>query len=295
MLSAETGGAVDFSKNFMPERLTPLFHTPVYHRLNLAQRRRYNQLHACYLNEQTIFFESVMARPILQCYPGRVSRGLAAGLGEFMQEEERHSAMFRALNRACAPAIYGGTDFHAIRLGAAVRWPLRWWVQCAGRFPLFLWLLLIQEERAMFYAGEFLAEADHLEPAFVAAQRKHLADEVGHVRWDEQLLDEVWPRTTPAWRRVNARLLAWLLREFFVLPRRSGWRVVELLLAEFPELRGRKAEWRDALRGLADNREFHRLAYSWEVTPRAFARFECEPEFRDIGRVLPCFHRAKTG
>ena len=58
--------AIDFSRYFMPERLTPLFHTPSYAHLSEEQRRRYNQLHACYLNEQTIFFERVMAQPILE-------------------------------------------------------------------------------------------------------------------------------------------------------------------------------------------------------------------------------------
>ena len=62
---------IDFSKRFMPERLTPLFYAPIYARLTDAQRLRYNQLHAFYLNEQTIFFESEMARHILQDFASR--------------------------------------------------------------------------------------------------------------------------------------------------------------------------------------------------------------------------------
>ena len=56
---------IDFSRRFIPDRLTPLYHTPVYAQLSDAQRLRYNQLHASYFNEQTIFFESAMAQHIL--------------------------------------------------------------------------------------------------------------------------------------------------------------------------------------------------------------------------------------
>jgi hypothetical protein len=271
----------------MPERLTPLFHTPSYARLTAEHRRRYNQLHACYLNEQTIFFECVMARPILKsmtrvALPDLVARTLPT----FMAEEAAHSEMFRALNRRCRPDLYARVDFHFVRLSPVARASLGAWVRVADRFPMFLWLLLIQEERAMYYATEFL-RVDGLEPGFVAVQREHLADETGHVRWDEQLLEHIWPRTNPAWRQFNARLFRWLMREYFTIPRRSGMRVVAALVDEFPALRDAWPELSRAMLGLADAPGFHRTAYSREVTPRTFARFDRTPEFRVLGEVLP--------
>ena len=138
----------------------------------------------------------------------------------------------------------------------------------------------------MFYAREFLAAADRLEPSFVAVQRRHLADEVGHVRWDEQLLDWIWPALGPRRRRLNARIFAWLMREYFVTPKRSGLRVVRTLVAEYPELRPRWPELRGEMLGLDSNPEFHRSAYSRDATPRSFARFDRTPEFWPMAGAL---------
>jgi len=271
----------------MPEHLTPLYHAPGYKRLSEGQRLRYNQLQATYFNEQTIFFESAMARPILT---GLLSRKLPAeltrGLKMFIAEEAEHSRMFRELNHRCSPERYGQGDFHFIRLSPLAARGLKQWVRRPGLFPFFLWLLLIQEERALFCAKEFLHERNRLEPHFLAAQRRHLADEVGHIQWDEQLLDGVWPQTGKLTRRINARLFAWMMGEYFTTPKRSGLRVVSELLKEFPDLQPSWPELRDQILRLGRNQEFNLLCYSRTVTPKAFTRFDQWPEFRSLGKTL---------
>jgi hypothetical protein len=147
--------------------------------------------------------------------------------------------------------------------------------------------LLIQEERALFYAKTFLEDAGELEPNFVAAQRRHLVDEVGHIRWDEELLDWAWPRTGARWRRFNARLFAWMIGEYFTTPKRSGLRVVAELVKEFPELKPLWSALRNQMLQLSQNREFNLRCYSRLVTPKAFARFDQWPEFASLARVLP--------
>lgn len=279
---------IDFSRRFIPERLTPLYHTPGYTLLTSQQRLRYNQLHASYFNEQTIFFESAMAQHILRCFVVRKLPGaLVEGLRRFVAEEAEHSMMFRVLNHQCLPAVYADGDFHFIRVPLISLAFLRQWVGRAHWFPFFLWILLIQEERALFYAKEFLNEAGDLEPHFVAAQRRHLADEVGHIQWDEELLDWVWPRLGNVWRGVNARLFIWMMGEYFTTPKRSGVHVVAELVKEFPALQPRWRELRHQMLQLSQNREFNLLCYSRAVTPKAFARFDRWPEFRPLGKVLP--------
>ena len=145
----------------------------------------------------------------------------------------------------------------------------------------------------MYYAAEFL-RTDGLEPGFVAAQREHLADETGHVRWDEQLIEHVWPRTNATWRQCNARIFRWLMREFFTVPRRSGMRVVAALVEEFPALRDAWPELSRAMLNLVDVPDFHRTAYSREVTPRTFARFDRTPEFRALGEILPGYRASEA-
>jgi len=287
MTSQGISSPIDFSRFFIPEELTPLYHTPCYAWLTGAQRLRYNQLHACYFNEQTIFFESVMAQRILsyfvkQSLPG----GLSEGLRQFIAEEARHSEMFRQLNRQCLPHRYANGDFYFIRVPAFLSSLLRGWVRRPKYFPLFVWLLLIEEERSLFYAKEFLKSAATLEPHFISTQKTHLADEVGHVRWDEELLDWIWPQTGGKLRRVNAQIFKWLVSEYFNTPKRGGWRVVEELVAEDSALRPRLLELKAAVRRLAKNRGYHLSLYSRSITPKAFQRFDCCPEFHSIGDIL---------
>ncbi len=228
-----------------------------------------------------------MAQHILRDFVSQELPGnLAAGLRTFIDEEAEHSKMFRQLNRACLPGIYENGDFYFIRVPLLPSACLRQWVKHAHWFPFFLWILLIQEERALFYAKEFLKEDGELEPHFVATQRRHLADEVGHIQWDEELLDWVWPRMGKARRKINARLFAWMMGEYFTTPKRSGLRVVMNLVKEFPALQPLWPELRSQMLQLSHNQEFNLLCYSRAVTPKAFARFDQWPEFHSLDKVL---------
>ena len=96
---------VDVNRLFIPEQFTPLFHTAAYAGLAPHERRRYNQLYALYFNEQIIFFETSLAeRVLLPLAASGLPATLADGLRAFVEEERRHTRMFRELNRACAPA-----------------------------------------------------------------------------------------------------------------------------------------------------------------------------------------------
>jgi len=285
-----SGVAIDFSRRFMPEHLTPLFHTACYARLTREQRLRYNQLHSFYLNEQTIFFESAMAQHILRAFTMReLPASLATGLETFIAEEAAHSEMFRQLNRLCWPDVYSKEDFYFVRLAFMSSICLRKWVKHARMFPFFLWILLIQEERALFYAREFLKEAGELEPNFVAVQRRHLADEAGHILWDQELLNLIWPQMTKGSRIFNARLFAWMMGEYFTTPKRSGLRVVAELIKKFPALQPLWPELRTEMLELSRNERFNLLCYSREVTPKTFARFDQWLEFRPVNKAFPSY------
>jgi hypothetical protein len=281
--SAPEDSPVDSGKLFLPEELTPLFYTQIYGTLAAEPRRRYNQLHALYFHEQILYFETALGHPILtallrQAWPDR----LADGLRQFQEEERRHSAMFRRLNQRCAPELYTGRDFHFVTVPKLWRAVSSWAVAHPLRFPLFLWLMLIQEERSLFYSRSILRQRDLIEPHFVQAHRVHLADEVGHVQWDEELLDILWQRTHPVLRKANAKLFAWMFGEFFSTPKRAQLRVVEELVREFPELSMALPEMRRQLLALSTDEDYRTSLYSREIVPRTFARFDETPEFRSL-------------
>lgn len=253
---------------FIPERLTPLAFTGIYRDLSAAQRLRYNQLSGLYFLEQTIFFEQCMGRPVLERLAQIAPAPLREHAREFIDEENRHTAWFRELCRDCEPQWYAEEGFRLVKAGALSRAALNFCARRPSHFPCLLWLQIMAEERAQYFSGAFVAGAATLDPRFVEVQRKHLADEGGHIRWDVEFIEWLWPTTPLVVRKVNARFLGWLLREFFHLPKRSGWNVVERFIVECPELATRRADLRDAMRSLAGNEAYLRTLYPRAVFPR---------------------------
>jgi hypothetical protein len=281
------GAPIDFCRRFVPEQFTPLYHTALYATLTEDQQRRYNQLYALYFNEQIIFFETSLAESVLlPLAASGVRPALASALNDFVEEERRHTAMFRALNRRCAPAFYAEGGCHFIRVPAAYGNLLRSIARRVRYFPMILWLMLLQEERSLFYSRAILRGRDALEPNFVEAHRAHMKDEVGHVGWDEELLDELWEACSPTLRRANAALFRWMVGEFFNVPKRGGVRVLSVFAGEFSDLQPRLRDLEAAVRDLAESPSYHRSLYSREIVPRTFARFDRCPEFSSLGRTL---------
>jgi len=279
---------IDFSRWFMPEELTPFYHTAAYRSLTESQRLRYNQLNALYFNEQTMFFEKTLARNVLGYFLGRpLPEEMKSGLRQFIAEEEQHSAMFRALNVKCAPEIYAQRDFYFIKIPRGAARLLDFISSRPSWFPLLLWMMHLQEERAIFFGKTFLKMTGSLEPHFAAAQRKHLADEISHVRWDESLLDWVWPNTGFLLQWLNVRLLAWMIGEFFSTPKRSALRVLAALIEEFPELQPQYPAFCRELWELGKNPAYRRSLYCPENVPQTFRRFDAFREFRSLTKVMP--------
>jgi hypothetical protein len=271
---------------FIAEIFTPLFHTPSYERFPEAVRLRYNHLHAFYFNEQIAFFEQEMLGPLLLALlESSPPANLAKNLQTFFEEEQRHTARFHALNLRCAPEFYAATPHCFVHVPRYLQPAMAAVSSKPFLFPLLIWLVLLQEERSLFWSKGCLDCATELEPHFVAMHRAHLADEMGHVRWDEELLDWLWPRTSMTIRVLNARLLKWILGEYFLLPKRSARRVVQQLVKEFPSLS--IPELDREMDDLKSNSAFLTTLYSSEVTPRAYKRLARDPEFALLAGTLP--------
>ena len=85
---------IDFSRPFFPARLTALAHVPSWGMLDECHRLRYSQLYALYLNEQTVFFEELLATnvlPALYRRPDRIGVDLAEDLRRFEAEERQQN------------------------------------------------------------------------------------------------------------------------------------------------------------------------------------------------------------
>jgi hypothetical protein len=120
----------------------------------------------------------------------------------------------------------------------------------------------------------------------VATHQQHLRDEVYHVRWDEALLDRLWPATPAPLRRLNAALFRWMVGEFFNVPKRASLCVVRAFVAEHPRLAPRLPAMLHDLRALRDDESYHHSVYARNIVPRTFDRFDRAREFASMGRVL---------
>ncbi len=264
---------------YIPETLTPLSFTSIYQTIPEEARLAYNRLHGLYFLEQTIFFEQIMGKPALRwIIKTAEDPELAKEAMEFLDEEDKHSEWFRKLLRDVRPEIYQDRDFdllHAPRPAVlalrAVAGSLRW-------LPCLLWLQLIAEERALYFGRCYVEAAADLDPRFLAVQKLHLADEPGHIRRDEMFIRWLWPRCGPRLRRANAWILRYMLKEWFHLPKRSGWRVVERWLRQFPKLEKRRGEFRTAMDGLQDNQTYLRTLYPRRHLKRTLALAAPWPE-----------------
>ena len=168
--------------------LTPLAHVPSWGLLDKCHQLRYSQLYALYLNEQTAFFEELLATnllPALYHRPDRIGEDLAADLRTFEVEERRHSRWFRELNHQVDPSRFRFEEGHYIFIPTDVRMRAvsTWFTRRPFAIPCWIPLMLLQEERSISVAQECLKAKNQLEPSFYNLPRMHLADEIDHLRW----------------------------------------------------------------------------------------------------------------
>lgn len=272
---------------YIPEELTPLSFTPCYAFLTAEQRVSYNRLHGLYFLEQIIFFEQCQGRSgLLWLIKNAPTEDLRREAKDFLVEEDEHSSWFRGLLREVESETYAHTDFHRIDTSAWVQWLTRSLGAGVAWLPALLWLQLMAEERALHFGRCFVRHAEQIDPRFLAVQRKHLADEPGHIRRDLLFIEWLWP-ATPSWlRHINARILEWLLREFFLLPKRSGKRVIMEWISFHPELEPRRSEIFKDWQELEQNPEFMRSLYPRAALPKTAALASRWPELKFMETFL---------
>jgi hypothetical protein len=272
---------------YLPEHITHLYYSPVYVTLSPGQKLAYNRLHACYHCEICAFLEDELPRYYVKAAAARNIPARLRREAQLLADSEKwHATAFRALARSISPDLYFKDESVFVRRPSASSLVLRKLFAWGPLRPTLLWIALIQEERGAFFSQEVLRQSGQLDPRMVDWQRRHLADETGHLSLGEALLPLYWDASPPWMRRLNGRLLPFVLREFLSAPKRSGVRVIERLVKERPELTARKAELKSAMRALDRNPRFHESLYSRKIVPKTFALFDRYTEFRNLGKSL---------
>lgn len=296
---ADGAVSIDFGRWFVCPTATPLYYTPVYGELSEAHARRYSQLMGMLNNELICFFETALAANVLTALsrPGRRggSAELTACLSRFMEDEVRHTRMFRRLNRLSAPQWYGhegegdsgGRDHHLMVVPRPVYAALDFITRRPLAFPMILWVMLVMEERSLMLSRRYAKlPPAWVEPHYAAVYKVHLEDEVRHVQIDWHLLERFYTRCTSAVRRANAALFRTFIVGFFLTPARSNVRVVTQLSDEFPELRPLLPRMCRELRDLPRNPAYRAMMYSEATTPITFGLFNHFPELAPLRHEL---------
>jgi hypothetical protein len=221
---------------------------------------------------------------------------LAAAVARFRDDERRHADAWHRLNRLSEPGWYGtgGRGLLGVPPLAGRLAPLA--ARRAWALPVVLWVQLLQEERSIDISRRCLRlPADTIEPRYAAVYREHLRDEVRHVQLDCHLIAHVQAAQSAAARRATAAVVRYLVGRFFLRPARSSMRVVDVLVAEFPELGPLAPRLTRELRRVAGDDRYHAMMYSRATTPIAFAMFDAHPEFHGMGTVLRAYRPDAQG
>lgn len=278
---------VDWTRPFAPEQMTPLAFTPIYDSLTDGQRLRYNQNFALYVNEKIAYLEEGLSHFVRQVARLPQASHLKLDLLELVRDEERHAAGFRALNRKAAPTLYGSTNSVFVRPGKWVDSLTRGMGRLPTLFPCLLWVILLQEERSVYYSRLFVEEREHLEPHFVAIHERHSQDEAAHVRVDEALLEILWSKAPRAVRVLNGYLLAGIFREFLYLPKRAALEVVKVALAGHPYL----PEMLRQVTALRHNDDFLATVYNRTTNPETLSLIDGCPELKPLAQAMAGYRR----
>ena len=293
---------IDRTRPFVPETYTQLYYTPVYAGLHREHRLRYNQLFGLRINEYIMMLEADLVERLLSRLRGRPDVAadpvLLRCIDAMIVEEKHHYGCFAALNRACHPALYAGSERFFSVLPAAADLLLKTVGVVAGRLAFALWYFMAMEESSTALARAMMRSPTTetlgpLEPTFAAVHREHLKDETRHLQIDAILADLVLARAGRRTRRVNAALFKAMLRTV-TRPTRagSGVKVIRQLVREMPELSWRENEMIAAVLALDRDRAFQVSLFSREIMPLTFGLFDRMPEFSDLSGTMVGYDRS---
>lgn len=291
---------IDSSRRFYCDLLTPLYHTPVYAELSHTHRLRYNQLTGLYSNELIGFLETFVLRRTLDALTNRrnlrLPSRLVEALHQFRADEARHADLWKRLNRLSEPEWYRERDYRILSVPRLALAAVSFVAGHPIAFPLVFWIQLVQEERSVNISRQMAAApAAEIEPRYRAVYGRHLRDEVRHVHIDWHLIDHLYAPCSSVARRLNARMVRYILGGLFLTPSAATARIVGRLILEFPELRPLQSRMLAQLRGLSGSETYHSMMYSRESTPVTFALFDRFPEFHPMRNCLKAYHPPATG
>ncbi len=278
---------IDFSKPFIHEGFTQLYHTPVYSKLKYEQKLRYNQLCAIRTNEQFVFFESDFTIRVIEklikdpsiCSDSDMLECLTA----MLVEEVSHHKMFHELNLRCMPTVYKNDARYFIRLSGVERFFINNVIRLRFGMIFMVFLILIMEEYSVRVSRSLMKSRvteslGEIDDAFINVHRKHFIDEIRHVHIDVHLLERLIGSAGGFKRIFNSFVTKRFLKEILT-PKRAGINVIRHLVNDFPELLPLQQEMITSLRSFSVDPTIQYGEMSRDEAPLMNYLLELYPEF----------------
>lgn len=282
---------VDPSVHHFPEVLTPLFHCHSYQQiLDDEDRLLYNQLFAQYVCEQFIFLEDrFLCRVVEQLLPwaGQVSWDLKACLEIFLDEEVKHTEMFRRLQRASAPERYETNDFFFLKIRAHEDALIRLMASYPKALHFWIFVALLFEEKTVDYFSHYRAQQlstthPQLDQLHAQVHRFHMMDEARHVQIDEHLLTFIFNKSAPALKFLNIQILKIMMTNY-TNPKRANINIVNELCKIQPRLRTHKERMCEEIRKQNGKSPYQMAQFSRRNFPKTFSYFDQD---RQLSRAM---------
>lgn len=291
VLEPEPSDPIDRTKYFVCPTLTPLYYTATYPELSPSQQCRYNQLCAMGFNELIAFFEGSFASSVLAALAAASRANLNADwsgcLRQFVDDEAKHIRWWRELNQRSDPELYRDGDSQIIRLSPVLLRLLQSITTRPRQFPAVFWIMLALEERSLEISRRCMKmDRELIEPRYRLIYQQHLIDESRHVQIDWHLIDRFFATRSRVTQEINARLLSYMMGEFFLKPNRSAVRVVRQLVAEHCELSMLLPRMTGELKSLQTDPAYQAMMYSRTTTPILFSLFDRFPAMHRMQNVL---------
>ena len=223
-------------QRWAPYCINPWWYLDSFSALPEEVKLRYNQLHALSVNELFWHLELDFIVKILEkkLADPKLDSDLKRSLVTFCEEERKHSALFKKLNRYADPTLYKNSD-SVMRTSALKKTRFANWllVEQSGWNLAWLWISVFFEERTLVYGSDYVKDhGPELSSQFRDAHVMHMMEEARHVRMDEVLVN-VFYNGASKWQRKFA---ASIFKKFIwdlSLPVRSSGAIAEHLKTEF--------------------------------------------------------------
>ncbi|MEY4065032.1 MAG: hypothetical protein RIR26_1240 [Pseudomonadota bacterium] len=276
---------------FFPEGQSPLFYCKSYSALmNQDDRRLYNQLYAQYVSEQFVFLEDCfLCRAVDQLLPwaSSISADLRDCLEIFLEEEIKHTEMFRRLLRICNPERYAKSDYYFLRIKKYEKAVIHAMTTFPRALNYWIWVALLFEEKTIDYFIQYRnyqrdAKNGKLDPLHMQVHQFHMIDEARHVQIDEHLLNYISDRASPLLRKINISLFRNMMGKY-TNPTRANVDIVKELCQLRPHLREHESVLTQEVLAQNGNSPYQAVQFSRKTFPKTFSHFDSR---KDLSQAM---------